>query len=160
MRTGPDLEVTVKDGRLGVRDEATDSWEVVLMDAFSGVSVPWHLTTRELVADVRRVLRPGGIYLINVIDHGEAKFAKAEIKTVQAEFAHVAVIARKNEFTGESGGNFVVAASDQPIDVPGIAAKLEPNMEVRDRLDDFVGDAPVLTDDYAPVDQLLTPYGS
>ncbi|NIK58314.1 fused MFS/spermidine synthase [Kribbella shirazensis] len=160
VRTGPDLNVTVKDGRLGVRDEATDRWEVVLMDAFSGVSVPWHLTTRELVADVRRVLRPGGIYLINVIDFGPAKFAKAEIKTVQAEFAHVAVIARKNEFTGKSGGNFVVVASDQPIDVPGIAAKLEPNMEIRDRLDDFVGDAPVLTDDYAPVDQLLTPYGS
>jgi hypothetical protein len=26
-------------------------------------------------------------------------------------------------------------------------------------LDRFVGDAPVLTDDFAPVDQLLTPYG-
>jgi hypothetical protein len=26
-------------------------------------------------------------------------------------------------------------------------------------LDRFVGDAPVLTDDLAPVDQLLTPYG-
>ena len=27
-------------------------------------------------------------------------------------------------------------------------------------LDRFVGDAPVLTDDFSPVDQLLTPYGS
>ena len=26
-------------------------------------------------------------------------------------------------------------------------------------LDEFVGDAEVLTDDHAPVDQLLTPYG-
>jgi hypothetical protein len=26
-------------------------------------------------------------------------------------------------------------------------------------LDDWVGDAQVLTDDHAPVDQLLTPYG-
>ena len=31
-------------------------------------------------------------------------------------------------------------------------------MQVQDRLTDFVGDAPVLTDDYAPVDQPLTPY--
>ena len=33
-------------------------------------------------------------------------------------------------------------------------------MQVRDDLTGFVGDAPVLTDDYAPVDQLLTPYTS
>lgn len=158
VRTGPDLAVTVQDGRLGVRDEETDSRDLVLMDAFSGLSVPWHLTTRELVADVRRVLRPDGLYLVNVIDYGAAKFAKAEIKTVQAVFPYVAVIARKDELSGHSGGNFVVAASDKPIDVPAITGHLEPSMDVLDRPDSFVGDAPVLTDDYAPVDQLLTPY--
>ena len=40
VRTGPDLSVTVRDGRLGVRDEATDSKDLVIMDAFSGLSVP------------------------------------------------------------------------------------------------------------------------
>ncbi len=160
VRTGPDLDIAVRDGRLGIRDEATDSDDLIVMDAFSGVSVPWHLTTRELVADIRRVLRPDGIYLVNVIDFGKLAFAKAEIKTLQAEFAHVAVVARTDEFTGKSGGNFVLVASDQPIDVPAIASKLGPTMEVRDDLTGFVGDAPVLTDDYAPVDQLLTPYTS
>jgi spermidine synthase len=158
VQTGPDLTVTVQDGRLGVRDEETDSRDLVLMDAFSGLSVPWHLTTRELVADVRRVLRPDGLYLINVIDYGAAKFAKAEIKTAQAVFPYVAVIARNDELSGHSGGNFVVAASDKPIDVPAIMSQLEPSMGVLDRPDSFVGNAPVLTDDYAPVDQLLTPY--
>ncbi|TDW79389.1 fused MFS/spermidine synthase [Kribbella sp. VKM Ac-2566] len=158
VQTGPDLTVTVQDGRLGVRDEETDSRDLVLMDAFSGLSVPWHLTTRELVADVRRVLRPDGLYLINVIDYGAAKFAKAEIKTAQAVFPYVAVIARKDELSSHSGGNFVVAASDKPIDVPAIMGQLEPSMGVLDRPDSFVGNAPVLTDDYAPVDQLLTPY--
>jgi MFS family permease len=158
VQTGPDLAVTVQDGRLGVRDEETESRDLVLMDAFSGLSVPWHLTTRELVTDVRRVLRPDGLYLINVIDYGAAKFAKAEIKTAQAVFPYVAVIARKDELSGHSGGNFVVAASDKPIDVPAITGQLGPSMGVLDRPDSFVGDAPVLTDDYAPVDQLLTPY--
>ncbi|MDX2972642.1 fused MFS/spermidine synthase [Kribbella solani] len=158
VKTGPDLAVTVQDGRLGVRSEATDSSDLVIMDAFSGLSVPWHLTTRELVSDVRRVLRPDGLYLINVIDHGQAAFAKAEIRTVQAVFPYVAVIARKDELSGRTGGNFVVLASDQPIKVPGISALLEPKMALQDQLAGFVGDAPILTDDYAPVDQLLTPY--
>ncbi|MEV5967889.1 fused MFS/spermidine synthase [Kribbella sp. NPDC051952] len=158
VRTGPDLAVTVQDGRLGVRDEATDSRDLVVMDAFSGLSVPWHLTTRELVADVRRVLRPDGVYLVNVIDYGRELFAKAEIRTLQAEFAHVAVIARPDEFAEKGGGNLVLIGSDRPIDVAAI--KPAPGNDVRDDLTGFVGNAPVLTDDYAPVDQLLTPYRS
>jgi hypothetical protein len=156
VRTGSDLDVTVRDGRLGIRSEATDSDDLIIMDAFSGVSVPWHLTTRELVADIRRVLRPEGLYLVNVIDFGEANFAKAEIKTLQAEFAHVTVIARTNE----AGGNFVLAASDRPIDQQAIASRLGPAMEIKPDPAEFAGDAPILTDDYAPVDQLLTPFTS
>ena len=66
---------------------------------------------------------------------------------------------------GSAGGNLVAVASDRPV----------PTEEIDDRLADrgsswralegealrqWVGDAPVLTDDYAPVDQLLTPYGT
>ncbi|WP_371403390.1 fused MFS/spermidine synthase [Kribbella sp. NBC_00662] len=152
VRTGPDLAVTVQDGRLGVRSEATDSRDLVIMDAFSGQSVPWHLTTRELITDVRRVLRPDGIYLINVIDHGPTRFAKAEVRTLQAVFPYAAMIARKSG----TGGNFVLIGSDRPIDVPAINSRLEPGMEI---LDQPSTDGPVLTDDFAPVDQLLTPYG-
>ena len=158
VRTGPELAVTVQDGRLGVRDETTDSRDLVLMDAFSGLSVPWHLTTREVISDVRRVLRPDGLYLMNVIDHGDARFVKAEVKTAQAVFPYVAVIARKDELSDRGGGNFVVAAADRPIDSAAIERRLGPSLDVLDRPDGFVGDAPVLTDDYAPVDQLLTPY--
>ncbi|MER7245660.1 fused MFS/spermidine synthase [Kribbella sp. NPDC000426] len=155
VQTGPDLAVTVKDGRLGVRDQATDSRDLVLMDAFSGQSVPWHLTTRELITDVRRVLRPDGIYLINVIDHGPARFARAEVRTLQAVFPYVGLVVR----TSGSGGNFVLIASDRPLDVPAISERLEPGKELQDNPAAFAGNAPVLTDDYAPVDQLLTPYG-
>jgi spermidine synthase len=114
--------------------------------------VPWHLTTRELITDVRRVLRPDGIYLVNVIDHGPTRFAKAEVKTLQAVFPYAAMIARKSG----TGGNFVLIGSDRPIDVPAISSRLEPGMEI---LDQPSTDGPVLTDDFAPVDQLLTPYG-
>ncbi|WP_238161240.1 fused MFS/spermidine synthase [Kribbella antibiotica] len=150
VRTGPELDIRVQDGRLGVRAEPADSRDLVIMDAFGGVSVPWHLTTRELIADVKRVLRPDGIYLINVIDHGPASFARAELRTLQAEFAQVAVIAAGDG----SGGNFVLVASDRPLPAITVAA----GMQVQDDLTQFVASAPVLTDDFAPVDQLLTPY--
>ena len=47
LRTGPLLDVRVEDGRLGLRRLADDSRDLVVGDAFGGVSVPWHLTTRE-----------------------------------------------------------------------------------------------------------------
>lgn len=37
-----------------------------------GVAVPWHLTTRQFVAEVALVLRPRGVYAVNVIDHPAA----------------------------------------------------------------------------------------
>jgi hypothetical protein len=41
------IEVRVEDARLGLGRLADDSRDLVLGDAFGGVSVPWHLTTRE-----------------------------------------------------------------------------------------------------------------
>ncbi|WP_183091652.1 fused MFS/spermidine synthase [Streptomyces radicis] len=163
VATGEHLEVRVEDGRIGLRRIATGSRDLVVGDAFGGVSVPWHLTTREAAADIRRVLRPGGVYAVNVIDHGEAAFARAAVATLLAKFAHVAVAAEPGAFDGTGGGNFVAAASDTAFDTAawsGRVAERGGDWRVVDgaALDAWIGDARVLTDDFAPVDQLLTPY--
>jgi spermidine synthase len=165
LTTGPDLEVRVEDARLGLRRLDADSRDLVVGDAFGGVSVPWHLTTREAVADIARVVRPRGIYAANLIDHGPLGFARAEVATIREAFAHVAVLA--DPVTLErgrgAGGNIVVVASDAPLDVPALRSALaarDLTWGVVDgaALDAWVADATVLTDDHAPVDQLLTPY--
>ena len=63
----PGMRIRVGDARLTLRDERTDSAPVIVGDAFGGRVVPWHLTTREFLADVRRVLRPDGVYAMNVL---------------------------------------------------------------------------------------------
>ncbi|MFP5282845.1 MAG: fused MFS/spermidine synthase, partial [Actinomycetes bacterium] len=84
--SGPGLEVRVEDGRLGLRRLADASQDVVVGDAFGGVSVPWHLTTREAVAEVERVLHADGVYAVNLIDHGGLGFARAEVATLSRVF--------------------------------------------------------------------------
>lgn len=159
------LAVDVGDGRVGLAQAATDGVDVVVGDAFGGIAVPWHLATREAVAEVSRVLSPGGLYALNVIDHGPLDFARAEIATVAAVFEHVLVIAPNSQSMGARGGNFVVLASDEALDREGISAGLvdrDAPMSVLSPagLEDLLGPNPlILTDDYAPVDQLLTPYG-
>ncbi|MGL5819479.1 MAG: fused MFS/spermidine synthase [Phycicoccus sp.] len=165
LRTGRDLDVRVEDGRLGMTRIATGSQDLVVGDAFGGVSVPWHLTTREALSDVRRLLAPGGRYAANLIDHGPMDFARAEIATLRTVFDHVVLAAEVDTLAKQpgSGGNLVVVASEEPIDV----AALEARMAERGldwgaiegaELNAWVGEAQVLTDDRAPVDQLLTPY--
>ena len=79
-----------------------------------------------------------------------------------AVFAHVALVApAAGARRLESGANFVILASDSPLPLdalrPRIGALAEPvSVLTGAELADFVGDASVLTDDYAPVDQLLT----
>ena len=165
LETGPDLRVEVEDARVGLRDVDDSSRDLVVGDAFGGVSVPWHLTTVEMLHDVRRVLRKDGTYAANLIDHPPLGFARAEVATLGTVFDHVALAATPAAVRGEGGGNLVVLASDAPIDT----AAWQAGLDARDvgwqviegsALAAWVGDSPVLTDDYAPVDQLLTPYPS
>ena len=52
LPTDAGIEVRVEDARLGLRRLTDDSQDLVVGDAFGGVSVPWHLTTREAVREV------------------------------------------------------------------------------------------------------------
>lgn len=160
LRIGPELRVRIGDGRTGVRAQSPGTFDLVVGDAFGGVAVPFHLATREAAAEVRRTLRPGGLYALNVIDYPPSALVRAEIATISAEFEHVAVVAAPEFLDGRSGGNFVLLASDAPLPLPALSRRLaERNrnltLATRERLTAFVAGAQPLTDDYAPVDQLL-----
>lgn len=165
LRTGPGIEVRLEDARLGLGRLTDGSQDLVVGDAFGGVSVPWHLTTREAVGDIRRILTPEGLYAVNLLDYGPLAFARAEVATIADVFDHVALATESDTLTGgpKAGGNLVVIASDAPLDVRAIAAGLDERdadwrVITGAELDAWTGAAPVLTDDHAPVDQLLTPY--
>lgn len=152
-----DLDIRVEDGRLGLRTLPAAEADIVIGDAFGGVSVPWHLTTREAALEIDRVLTDEGVYLVNLIDYGPLAFARAELATLRDAYPHVALAWQ------DRGGNLVAAASRAPIDPSAWQAALDErdvtwSVVAGRQLDAWIDDAPVLTDDFAPVDQLLTPY--
>ena len=67
-----------------------------------------------MVAQVARVLRPGGVYLANCADRPPLAGARAEVATLRAAFADVAVIAEPGLLRGRGYGNVVLAATDDP----------------------------------------------
>ena len=164
LETSGALRVDVADGRVGLAEEPVGERDLVVGDAFGGLSVPWQLTTREALELVDRALADDGVYAVNLIDNPPLGFVRAELATLRDVFDHVVLLARVPVLTGEDGGNVIAVASQQPLDAAAIAAAMTDKdlawrvAEGAD-LDAFVGDAEVLTDDHAPVDQLLTPYG-
>nr|WP_037891474.1 fused MFS/spermidine synthase [Streptomyces viridochromogenes] len=168
LRPEAGIDVRAEDGRLGLRRLDAGSRDLVVGDAFGGVSVPWHLTTVEAMTDLRRVLDEDGLYVANLIDHGELAFARAEVATLGETFEHVALIGEPTDIglgptATREGGNLVVLASDRPVDLRAVQEALDARrtgwkITTGDALASWTGDARPLTDDYAPVDQLLQPY--
>jgi MFS family permease len=148
----------IGDARLLIADESIDTYDLVVGDAFSGATVPWHLTTVEFLEEVQRVLTSAGVYVINVIDYPPLAFLRAELASFSAVFPYVAVIAPEPYLAAEKGGNFVVVGSDSLINADAIRSLLEGTNNIidGDAVDVFTGGARSLTDDYAPADQLIS----
>lgn len=147
------IEIRIGDGRLELAALADDSTDVVIGDAFGSRAVPFHLATREYVREIDRVLRPSGVYAVNVIDGAGRRFLAAETATLADVFDHVIVLLGPSVADGGSG-NAVIVASNAPLPEPP-AARLDGGELVVD-VDALTAGARVLTDDFAPVDQLIS----
>lgn len=160
LALSPETEVLVDDARVSARDLPDASTDVVIGDAFSGASVPWHLTTVEFAREIRRILDRDGIYVMNVIDYGEREFIRSAAATLEQVFEHTSLFAPPGYISGRDGGNFVLVASDTQIEIDSIEARIrarggtETGIEGA-ALEDFIDGARVLTDDFAPVDQMV-----
>jgi SAM-dependent methyltransferase len=60
------VEVATGDARLVLETEPGQHFDILVMDAFSGDSVPVHLITREAFAGYFRHLKPGGMVAVNI----------------------------------------------------------------------------------------------
>jgi MFS family permease len=164
LKTDDKLRVRVVDGRVGLQESPDDHYDLVIGDAFGGVTVPWHLTTRETAQQVQRVLHPGGIYAVNTIDYPPNAFSHAEFATLASTFRYVGVMAAPATLANQGGGNVVLVASDAPLPIDQLRAGLASHPQRWELLSGEeavgwsrqTGKPLVLTDDFAPVDQILT----
>jgi predicted membrane-bound spermidine synthase len=137
-------------------------FDIVYSDAFNAFSVPAHLTTREFAAQVAGILSPGGLFLVNCIDiFDSGKFLNAYVNTLKSVFPRVGVYVDPS-FSDELRATFVIAAGGKlPAEpvlagadgvVVGTRLSDEKLAELRERDGGLV-----LTDDRAPVDNLMAP---
>lgn len=63
---GAKLEIVIADARLALEREPPQNFDVLLLDAFSGDSVPVHLLTKEAFAIYKRHMKPDGIIAVHI----------------------------------------------------------------------------------------------
>jgi spermidine synthase len=155
LHTSPALQVSIGDARVNMLDVGTASADVVVGDAFGNLAVPWHLATVEWTEEVKRVLKPGGLYALNVIDRPPLDLQRAEAATLLDVFADVRMVtfgAKERPV----GGNAVLLASDRKIPDAATSENTRATTLSSGDTESFAESGQVLRDDYAPADQLLT----
>lgn len=118
------LRVRVADARLGLAALPASSADLVVRDAFLDAAVPEHLRTVEFVLQVKEILRPGGVYLMNVADGVPFRKLGPDVAAVAEVFTGLAVVSEPAVFRGRRHGNLVVVASDATLPVDAIAARV------------------------------------
>jgi len=153
------------DARTYVEGSSTDDtpFDFVFGDAFNDLAVPFHLTTQEFAEALEARMSPDGVYLLNVIDTYESGlFLGAMLGTLRTVFDHVRMlsISPRND---DCRDTFVLVASNQRIDVNRLslgtnefqAVIVYDGIEMRELMGRV--DGLILTDDRAPVENLLAP---
>jgi spermidine synthase len=148
---GARIRVRQGDARAGLAALPAASADVVVTDVFAGARTPAHLTTEEFSAEVRRVLRPGGLYTANVADGPPLRFARGQVATLRAVFRHVCVLAEPGTLRGRRFGNLVAVASDAELPLATLTRRCAADpMPARvvdgDDLIRFAGSAPPVRD--------------
>jgi predicted membrane-bound spermidine synthase len=131
-----------------------DAYDVIFIDAFNDLSVPYHLTTREFTQSLARLLRPGGAIVANLVDHyDQGRFLVSYAKTLESVFGtgNLSIVLEGEEDLRSTRSTFVLVASKTHHDFPDWYVLPQPELRRA------VGRASaiVLTDDYAPVDNML-----
>jgi spermidine synthase len=144
-------------------------FDLVFGDAFNDLQIPYHLTTKEFAQKVRNMMKDDGLYLALVIDKLRGgQFIPAYTRTVQEVFPYVYILNDAPSWSSPSPNTYLVAASATPIDPERIRAiktgqgpNGSPLVQImpKETMDEWLRSTPniVLTDDYAPADNLVAP---
>ena len=120
LRPSPRLRVKVGDAADLLAAKPARCADLVIGDAFDGPHVPARLSGADFAAEVRRVLRPAGVYVLNVIDVPPLDETRGHAAALAAAFEHVLWIAPAGVLRGRAPGNVVLVAGDAALPVAAL----------------------------------------
>lgn len=162
----PNVKVLHRDGRTALMSAPEpETYDVIFGDAFHDIAVPSHLITREFHQLIKSRLSENGFYAANVIDLGrEPRFLLALVKTLREDFESVEIWSPVDEVDQQGRLTFIVIAGNRGTGRAHLESRFGlirewvqwPLSAMEKRV--AYADLPILTDNYAPVERLLSAF--
>jgi spermidine synthase len=156
----PTMKVHISDGRIYIK-RTKKTYDMIFLDAYQNDYIPFHLTTKEFLKEMKRCLKDGGVIISNITSPFKNKFFDAMIETYKKVYPHLYI------FKGQKSNNYIFIATEsskkrEREDVEQHALKVQ---QAKKFDFDYArmswaygyytdyrwGKAQVLTDDFAPV---------
>ena len=153
-----DIPVVTYDGRAYLAGD-NGTYDVILVDAYQDITIPFQMSSVEFFTLVREHLNPGGVMVVNMNMHTEEPGNINEYlsDTIAAVFPHVATA----DVTGTTNRELFAAVEDGVLESLESRAAALPQGELREmltrvarELTPYEAGALRLTDDKAPVELL------
>ncbi|HLN85833.1 MAG TPA: fused MFS/spermidine synthase [Candidatus Limnocylindrales bacterium] len=174
IKESKQLRLHAQDGRLFLT-RTQNQYDVIMLDAYFTDAMPFHLATKQFFELAQKKLTPNGIIVANLISAvtgPSGKIARAFTRTVRQVYPQTYLFAsrRPDNVSLDTIQNVIVVATrdKQRVDIKEIvkrASALDKGL-FPDPIQDIAvayfdrqlpEDVPILTDDYAPTDNLLNP---
>jgi len=143
------------------RGQEIPKYDFIYEDALNDYSVPFQLTTKEFNDKIVALLTDDGIYMAEVVDVYESgRLLSAFVSTLEKTFANVQVVAEVVPDIART--TFVVVASQHKINLENLnyeepARDLKLTLLSEEKLAQLKAqtNGAILTDDFAPVDNMM-----
>jgi SAM-dependent methyltransferase len=148
------FRIALVDGRFFI-NTTKETYDVIVLDAFIGDSVPSHLLSAESFSEMKRILNPGGILVINSfgwLDSARAAFSSSFARTISSVFGSV------RAFSLGDGNIYFIAGSTtralRDYDLTQVPGALSKNLQrlFRSPVRPDSAASIIFTDDYNPAD--------
>jgi len=165
------LNIVIGDGRQFLL-KTEKKYDLIVLDAYSSSYVPFHLMTLEFFNLINDHLKENGVVMSNLITslNGElSNLYRSEYKTIAQIFPNIHVVPTRKNNPPIYIQNVVVIGtkSKDEFSTERLLEIASGNNKVKIDLSEFINnlldkeiktnDVPILTDDYAPVNNLLNP---
>ncbi len=156
LRPNKRLNIFHEDARTYL-NKTREKYDVIYGDAFKSIfSIPFHLTTIEVVEKMYHILNDNGIVILNLssaLKGEKSLFLSAEYNTYKEIFPQVFVFQVDKKRDDELLQNIILIArkSNEPICFESEDAELNKYLQTV-RIDFKPDNLPILTDDHAPVE--------
>jgi spermidine synthase len=112
------IRVHVGDARQTVAGIADERYDLVIGDVYHAAQMPQSVSDSTFAAEVARILRPDGIYAVNLADLAPLSLSRSQAVTLRTSFSDLCMLVRPELLRGRRFGNVVLAAAKRPGRLP------------------------------------------